>query len=80
MILITRAINREKIRPAINNKVRITLFLFKEFATKCMHEAGVAIVPGTAFGKTAKDYVRFSFAASSDNISQALDKIKKILK
>ncbi len=23
------------------------------FAKKCMHEAGVAIVPGTAFGKTA---------------------------
>ena len=34
---------------------------------------------GTAFGKTAKDYVRFSFAASSDNISQALENIKKIL-
>ncbi len=50
-----------------------------DFAKKCMHEAGVAIVPGTAFGQTCKDYVRFSFAASSDNISQALDKIKKIL-
>ena len=49
-----------------------------EFANKCLHEAGVAIVPGTAFGKFAKDYVRFSFAASKDNISQALDKIKKI--
>ena len=48
-----------------------------EFAKKCMHEAGVAIVPGTAFGKTSTDYVRFSFAASSDNISQALEKIKK---
>ena len=51
-----------------------------EFAKKCMHEAGVAIVPGTAFGKTSVDYVRFSFAASRDNISQALEKIKKILK
>ena len=50
-----------------------------EFAKKCMHEAGVAIVPGTAFGKTSVDYVRFSFAASRDNISQALEKIKKIL-
>ena len=48
-----------------------------EFAKKCMHEAGVAIVPGTAFGKTAQDYVRFSFAASSDNISQALEKNQK---
>ena len=50
-----------------------------EFAKRCMHEAGVAIVPGTAFGSTASDYVRFSFAASKDNISQALENIKKML-
>jgi aspartate aminotransferase len=50
-----------------------------EFAKKAMHEAGVAIVPGIAFGKTSKDYVRFSFAASQDNISQALENIKKML-
>jgi aspartate aminotransferase len=51
----------------------------KEFAKKCLHQAGVAIVPGTAFGKNAIDYVRFSFAASQDNISQALENIKKIV-
>ena len=50
-----------------------------EFSKKCMHEAGVAIVPGTAFGKTCQDYVRFSFAASQDNISNALENIKKML-
>ena len=50
-----------------------------EFAKKCMHEAGVAIVPGTAFGKTSVDYVRFSFAASQDNIKKALEKIGKML-
>ena len=50
-----------------------------EFSKKAMHDAGVAIVPGTAFGKTCKDYVRFSFAASQDNISQALENIKKML-
>ena len=50
-----------------------------EFSKKAMHEAGVAIVPGTAFGKTCQDYVRFSFAASQDNISQALENIKKML-
>ena len=50
-----------------------------EFCKKAMHEAGVAIVPGTAFGKTCQDYVRFSFAASRDNISQALENIKKML-
>ena len=51
----------------------------KEFAKKCLHKAGVAIVPGTAFGRNAQDFVRFSFAASRDNISQALENIKKIL-
>ena len=34
----------------------------KEFAKKCLHKAGVAIVPGTAFGRNAQDFVRFSFA------------------
>jgi len=51
----------------------------EEFAKKCLHEAGVAIVPGTSFGKTCSDYVRFSFAASKENISKALEKIEKIL-
>ena len=51
----------------------------EEFAKKCLHEAGVAIVPGTSFGKKAKDYVRFSFAASQDNISAAIENIKKML-
>jgi aspartate/methionine/tyrosine aminotransferase len=51
----------------------------KEFAKKCLHKAGVAIVPGTAFGRNAQDFVRFSFAASRDNISQALENVKKIL-
>ena len=51
----------------------------QEFAKKCLHEAGVAIVPGTAFGKKAVDYVRFSFAASQNDISKALEKIRKML-
>ena len=51
-----------------------------EFSKKCMYEAGVAIVPGTAFGKTSIDFVRFSFAASRDNIQKALEKIGKMLK
>jgi aspartate aminotransferase len=50
-----------------------------EFSKKCMYEAGVAIVPGTAFGETSHDHVRFSFAASQDNIKKALEKIAKML-
>lgn len=52
----------------------------EEFSKKCLHEAGVAIIPGTSFGKTSKDYVRFSFAASKENISKALEKIDKMLR
>jgi aspartate/methionine/tyrosine aminotransferase len=50
-----------------------------QFADKCLYEAGVAIVPGTSFGKSASDFVRFSFANSYENIEKALEKIKKIL-
>ena len=50
-----------------------------QFAEKCLYEAGVAIVPGTSFGKSANDFVRFSFANSYENIEKALEKTKKIL-
>ena len=49
------------------------------FAEKCLFEAGVALVPGTSFGKTCTNFVRFSFANSYENIEKALEKIKKIL-
>ena len=51
-----------------------------EFTEKCLNEAGVAIIPGTAFGKYATHNVRFNFATSRENISTAIEKIDKILK
>ncbi len=60
-------------------KVKNTGMSGAGFAKKCMYEAGVAIVPGIAFGSNAQDYVRFSFAASQDDISQALENIKNML-
>ena len=60
-------------------KIKDTGMTGAEFAKKCMYEAGVAIVPGTAFGNTAHDYVRFSYAASRENIFEALENIKKML-
>ncbi len=49
------------------------------FAEKCLFDAGVAIVPGTSFGQSCADYVRFSFANSYENIEKALEKIRKII-
>ena len=50
------------------------------FTKKCLLEAGVAMIPGTAFGKFATHNVRFNFATSRENISKAIEKIDKILK
>ncbi len=52
----------------------------EQFTEKCLKEAGVAMIPGTAFGKFATDNVRFNFATSRENISKAIEKIDKILK
>tara|TARA_Y100000590_G_scaffold164957_1_gene188908 strand:- start:647 stop:1003 length:357 start_codon:yes stop_codon:yes gene_type:complete len=52
----------------------------EEFTKKCLEEAGVAMIPGTAFGKFATHNVRFNFATSKENISKAIEKIDKILK
>ena len=52
----------------------------EEFTQKCLGEAGVAMIPGTAFGKFATHNVRLNFATSRENISKAIEKIDKILK
>jgi len=52
----------------------------EQFTDICLKKAGVAVIPGTAFGKFATDNVRFNFATSSENISKAIEKIDKILK
>ena len=51
----------------------------EHFSEKCLYDAGVAVVPGTSFGQSCSDFVRFSFANSYENIEKALEKIKKIL-
>ena len=51
----------------------------QEFTNICLEKAGVAVIPGTAFGKFATDNVRFNFATSAENISKAIQKIDNIL-
>ena len=52
----------------------------EEFTRMCLEKVGVAVIPGTAFGKFATDNVRINFATSTENISKAIKKIDKILK
>ncbi len=48
-----------------------------EFAEKLLKEAGVALVPGSAFG--APGHMRLSFATSLDTLKQAIERLKKAL-
>ena len=52
----------------------------EEFTEKCLTEAGVAIIPGTAFGKFAINNVRLNFVTSKKDITIALEKIDKLLR
>jgi aspartate/methionine/tyrosine aminotransferase len=47
-----------------------------EFANRLLNEAGVAALPGTAFGEYGEGYIRFSFANSLPNIQTALERIR----
>ena len=48
----------------------------KEIADRLLNEAGVAALPGTAFGAQGEGYLRFSFANSLSNIETALERIR----
>ncbi|MEM3641085.1 MAG: aminotransferase class I/II-fold pyridoxal phosphate-dependent enzyme, partial [Candidatus Bathyarchaeia archaeon] len=44
-----------------------------------LNEAGVAVLPGTAFGQYGEGYLRMSFANSIENIKKALERIGEAL-
>ena len=51
----------------------------EEFANRLLTEAGVAALPGTAFGQYGEGYLRFSFANSLSNIESAVERIRNFV-
>jgi aspartate aminotransferase len=51
----------------------------EEIADHILEQAGVAILPGTAFGPGGEGYLRFSYASSVQNIRDALEAIEAVL-
>jgi aspartate aminotransferase len=49
----------------------------REYADYLLREADVAVLPGTAFGEYGEGYVRISFANSEENLTEALNRIRK---
>ncbi len=48
----------------------------EEVCRVMLEEAGVAAIPGAAFGPSGRDFVRFSFASSSATLHEAVERIQ----
>jgi len=57
-----------------------TAMTSQECTDHLLNKAGVAVLPGTAFGPYGEGYLRFSYATTLDNIDEAIQRIKKSFK
>jgi len=51
----------------------------RELQDNLLQETGVAIIAGTSFGAQGEGYVRFSYANSTENIREAIRRIREYL-
>ena len=52
----------------------------EEFCERFLLEEKVAVIPGTAFGKSGEGFIRMCYASSLSNISTALERMERFLK
>jgi aspartate aminotransferase len=50
-----------------------------ELAARLLDEAGVALLAGSAFGRTGRDNLRISYANAQHNLDRALDRITSLI-
>jgi aspartate/methionine/tyrosine aminotransferase len=50
----------------------------EELCRIMLEEAGVAAIPGAAFGEAGRDFVRYSFASSTATLQEAVERILKV--
>jgi aspartate/methionine/tyrosine aminotransferase len=50
-----------------------------ELADRLLSEAGVAVLPGTAFGKAGKGFIRLAYTQSEDELKLGLDRIREFI-
>ena len=50
-----------------------------EFSNKLLEEAGVAVLAGESFGRYGSGYIRLSFANSTENLQEAIYRIKQFV-
>lgn len=55
-------------------------FKSEDFCERLLKEAGVAVVPGSAFGVGGEGYMRISYAYSMEQLKEACDRIESFVK
>jgi len=50
----------------------------EEICRIMLEEAGVAAIPGAAFGPGGREFVRFSFASSIATLNEAVERIQRV--
>ena len=50
-----------------------------ELADRLLTEAGVAVLPGTAFGAAGKGFIRLAYTQSEDELKKGLERIRKFI-
>ena len=50
----------------------------EELCRVLLEDAGVAAIPGAAFGPSGKDFIRFSFASSTATLQEAVERVVKV--
>lgn len=51
-----------------------------QLAERILREAGVALLPGTAFGDNGEGYLRLSYATSMENLEEALERLETFVR
>ncbi len=59
--------------------IRSTGLSSEEFCNRLLMEEQVAVVPGSAFGAAGEGYVRCSYAASLEEIEEAVNRMQRFV-
>ena len=66
-------------RPCLFGQKSLTGWTSRQFAFELIEKAGVAVVPGDAFGEQGEGYVRMAIVQPSEKLAQAAERIQKFL-
>ncbi len=51
-----------------------------DLAERILRQAGVALLPGTAFWENGEGYLRLSYATSMENLEEALERVEAFVR